>query len=282
MYQKKGYLDEPFRLFYVSDQEGKTFPYHYHDFDKIILFLQGQVQYDIEGNSYALKPYDIVLVQAGQLHRPIVADTALYERIIAYLSPNFFKNYIRQGCDLSTIFSQSHSHVLRQAQTAGNVYNTACRLKQAFTEKGLAASLLQNTIFLEFMIQLTRAIDEQHMGYVKTGQQNEKIQSVLDYINKNLTADLSVAAIAGYFYMSPDYLMHLFKNETGYPLGTYITTKRLLKARQLIQKKQPLTTVCYDSGFKNYSTFYRAWTNRFHQSPRKGLRGLSIEPEILD
>lgn len=59
--------------------------------------------------------------------------------------------------------------------------------------------------------------------------------------------------------MSPDYLMHLFKAETGMTAASYITTKRLQKARHLMQEGRALTEICYDCGFTNYSTFYRAW-----------------------
>lgn len=282
MYQKKGYLAEPFHLFYVTDRSRRTFPYHYHDFDKIMLFLQGQVTYEIEGKSYVLQPYDVVLVRAGQLHRPIISDTAIYERIIAYLSPDFFQAYAKKGCDLSPIFTQSTAQILRQPQSVGSVYGTSCRLRQAFNDTDFTAPLLQDTIFQEFMLQLVRAVQNDHIGYVKTGQQNEKIQAVLRYVNENLTSSLSIPAIASHFFMSPDYLMHIFKNETGYSLGTYITTRRLLLARKLIQQKKPLTTVCYDSGFKNYSTFYRAWKQHFHQSPRQGLAGLPSEEALID
>lgn len=282
MYQKTGYLSEQLRLFYLVDRMDLEFPYHYHDFDKLTLFLQGDVTYEIEGKAYTLQPFDIVLVRAGQMHRPIVRNTTVYERLIAYMSPQFFDTYRKHGSDLSLIFANARSQVLRQPQAAGSIYGTSCRLRQAWSEKKEDSHLLQQTIFLEFMIYLNRAVEGKHIGYVKTGKQNEKIQSILEYINDHLTEDLSIAAIAARFYISPDHLMHLFKNTTGYSLGIYITTKRLLMARQLMQEGIPLTTVCYDSGFRNYSTFYRAWKNLFHTSPRKRNEGTIIEPEVID
>ena len=282
MYQKTGYLDEQFRLFYLADQTPRKFSYHYHDFDKVILFFQGLVQYEIEGKSYALQPFDIVLVRRGQVHRPIIENTALYERIIAYLSPSFFSTYDKEGCDLSAIFTQSASPVLRQPQEVGSIYGASCRLRQAWISQGRGAALLQRTIFLEFLIHLARSMEEHHIGYVKTGRQNEKIQSVLAYINNHLTEDLSVPAISRRFYISTDYLMHLFKDETGYSLGAYITTKRLLLARQFIQDGTPVTTACYDCGFKTYSSFYRAWKHLFHNPPGKGLQHHLLPSEILD
>lgn len=68
-YEKKGYLNSEFRLFHLTDQETKEVDYHYHDFDKITIFIRGKVNYMIEGRSYDLKPYDIVLVKQGDIHR---------------------------------------------------------------------------------------------------------------------------------------------------------------------------------------------------------------------
>ena len=45
----------------------------------------------------------------------------------------------------------------------------------------------------------------------------------------------------------------------------------VLLARELMKKQLPLTTICYDSGFKQYSAFYRAWKKQYGQSPKKGI-----------
>lgn len=272
MAKKTGYLREPLKLFYLSNKRKWECPYHYHDFDKITLFFQGHVDYEIEGKTYQLKPYDIVVVRAGQMHRPIIHDTSVYERIIAYISSDYLASFAKNGCDLTTIFSQSISSVLRQPQEADALYGVSCRLRHAFcSDFSRYHHVLEETIFLEFLIYLSEALQHHRIGYVKTGQQNEKIQEIQAYITQHLTNDLSISSIANQFYISPDYLMHLFKNETGYTLGTYITVKRLHLARTLMEQHLPLTEVCYDSGFRQYSTFYRAWKNYYGHSPKKGI-----------
>ena len=69
IYEKRGYLNSEFRLFHLTDKESGEIKTHYHDFDKITIFLKGRVSYMIEGRTYDLKPYDIVLVkQIGRAH----------------------------------------------------------------------------------------------------------------------------------------------------------------------------------------------------------------------
>lgn len=273
MKKPTGYLKEPLKIFYVIDKKEWECPYHYHGFDKITLFLQGHVTYEIEGKSYALQPYDIVVVRAGQMHRPIIHDDMVYERIIAYISSEYLQQYEHKGCHLTSIFSTSSSSVLRQPPETGSLYGVSSRLRQVCTTKDKTPRhhVLLETLFLEFLIYLAEALETHHIGYVKTGKQNEKMLLILQYIHSHLTENLSIPFIASQFYMSPDYLMHVFKEETGQTLGTYITTKRLLLARELMKQQLPLTTICYDSGFKQYSTFYRAWKKQYGQSPKKEI-----------
>ena len=68
--------------------------------------------------------------------------------------------------------------------------------------------------------------------------------------------------------MHPSWMMHLFKRETGYTIGKYISEKRLYLANQYIQKGKPLTEVCYLTGFKSYGAFYYAYKKRYGVSPK--------------
>ena len=70
---KRGYLNEDFRLFHIRDKIELELNYHYHEFDKIVVFLSGRVTYVVESKAYFLNPWDIVLVPHGQIHRQSVS-----------------------------------------------------------------------------------------------------------------------------------------------------------------------------------------------------------------
>ena len=53
-YDRQGYLNSHFQLFHILDNDQKMFDFHYHDFHKILIFLQGDVSYIVEGKSYNL------------------------------------------------------------------------------------------------------------------------------------------------------------------------------------------------------------------------------------
>ena len=38
-----GYLNDNFKIFHIKDKKDITFEYHHHDFNKIIIFISGDV-----------------------------------------------------------------------------------------------------------------------------------------------------------------------------------------------------------------------------------------------
>lgn len=270
-YEKRGYLNQDFRIFHLVDESQREFAYHYHDFNKIVISIRGDVTYCIEGKSYELAPYDMVLVNAGEVHRPIIHSSRTYERIIIYISPNFLQSYKQADYDLGLCFDkarQEQSNVLRMPSMKKSKLYQVCReLEASFEDTDYASGLYQNLLFLEFMIQLNRAAVHDTLDFMETAAANEKILNVLSYLNEHLTEDISIDLLAEHFFTSKYYLMHSFKEETGYTIGNYLTTKRLRYARELVQGGMPVTQACFECGFKNYSTFSRAYKKNFGVSP---------------
>ncbi len=268
-YPKTGYLNEDVRLFYLAGGERRAFRYHYHDFHKLLLPLAGNVSYLIEGKQYHLEPGDAVLVRAGELHRPVVHDDAPYERIIAYISPAWFETCRAAGGDPSPLFCKADgSDLLR---LSGRCAGAAERLRQALTEDDPNAPLLQKTILLELLLLLCRAQREGGANG-RPPVSHPLVLRIIEQINADLSADLSIDAIAARNYLSRSYLMNLFKKETGCTLGGYITEKRLWRARSLLRQGLTIHEACAQSGFSGYTNFYRAFKKRYGVSPREADR----------
>jgi len=61
--------------------------------------------------------------------------------------------------------------------------------------------------------------------------------------------------------------MRRFRQETGFTIHTYLLQRRLLAARQLIERGMRATEACYRSGFRSYSSFTRAYNKHFGTTP---------------
>lgn len=271
-YNKRGYLNSDFKMFHLTDQISTEFEFHYHEFHKITIFISGNVQYFIEGKTYSLEPYDIVLVNRNDIHRVQVDSSVPYERIIVYISPGFMEAYRTDHYDLSYCFEKAkkeHSNVLRiHALEKSSLFKVTNRLERSFSDTEYAGDLYRQILFLEFMIHLNRAALKNRAEFLDTSLYNPKIVNLIQYINQHLTDPLTMDDLSARVYLSKYYMMRLFKAETGYTIGKYITYRRLLLARSLILKGVPITQACLSSGFQDYSTFSRAYKTEFQESPR--------------
>lgn len=271
-YDKRGYLSDDFRIFHLTDQEEAEYAYHYHEFYKITIFIKGNVQYFIEGKTYNLQPYDIVLVNRNDIHRVLVDGSAPYERIILYISPDFIEIWKNEDYDLACCFLRSgegHSGVLRvPSLEKSSLFRTVARLEAAMEDSDYAASLYRKILFLEFMIRLNRTARKKQAQFLDTELYNARVVDLLSYINEHLTESLDIDSLSSAFYISKYYMMRLFKAETGYSIKSYITYRRLLLARNLISDGIPVTEACFRAGFHDYSTFSRAWKKEFQEPPR--------------
>lgn len=271
-YEQTGYLDSDFKIFHLTDTQMTPIDFHYHDFHKILLLLRGNVSYCIEGRTYDLKPADIVFVPAGEVHRPFLHDGEAYERIIIYISKGYLDHYHTDSYDLSFCLQEAHqkqSHVLRVPAFSNTKLGQIVReLEHSLDSREYANELYHKLLFLEFMIQLNRAAIHNGIEYISNSSSNQKMIRMIDYLNKHLTEDISIDSLAETFFISRYHLMHAFKEETGYTIGSYLTTKRLLLAREMIQQGTPITDVCYECGFRSYSAFSRAYKKNFGCAPR--------------
>lgn len=269
-YMSQGYLKEDFRLFHLDDPEMRPMDFHYHTFHKIIVLLSAGTVYSIEGKSYVLEPGDMVLVGSGCIHRPELPDKTRYERFVLYISPEHLRALSTLDCDLETCFllaRESGSYVLRPAGEMSRLMGLLSRLEAASAQPGFGQDVLCRSLFLEFLILLTREMSENKLRCVSSTDSDEKIQQVLHYLNQHLTENITIDALAERFFISKYYLMRRFKSATGYTIHNYLTEKRLFLAQEQIARGTGLNRVCEYCGFADYSTFSRAYKKRFGLSP---------------
>ena len=269
-------LNVDFRILHLADTDPEPAPYHYHAFPELLIFLGGRVQYFIEGRSYRLRPHDIVLVDRGELQRAHVTKGDPFDRILIHLSPAFLEAYQAQGFDPTLCFQaakRAHSHVVRpQSPSKSPLAQALVRLEGSLLEEGPVGDLHSRILLLDFLLQLNESAAGNTLDFLDTVLCNQKVISLLEYIQEHLTENLDIDTLSGKLYLSKYHMMRLFKAETGFTIGSYINQKRLLLARDLLAQGASASDACLRCGFRDYSTFSRAYKKEFGLSPRDSLR----------
>ena len=274
-YEKRGYLLENFRLFHLQSPGGANVDYHYHEFCKLLLLVSGRGGYVVDGQRYLLHPGDAVLIGSRSAHRPELEEDTAYERIIIYISPDFLQKSSTADCDLNELFSSRRTPVLRLKEAERKkVFAMAAALEKELSGDGFGREILCTGALLRLLVEIGRA--QQQAGAQNPGPvtpDDPRVVEWMGYLDRHFSEDLNMDTLAEQFFISKFHMMRLFRAETGFTIHTYLLQRRLLAARQLIERGMLATEACYRCGFRSYSSFTRAYSKHFGTTPtgRVGL-----------
>lgn len=279
-YKKRGFLLENFRLFHLRSQGGTQVEYHYHEFCKVLLLVQGSGSYFIDGQRYLLQSGDIVLIGSHSIHRPELDADTPYERIILYISPEYLQRESTAECSLLSIFSADKGHVLRLKDSRKQkIFQMAQGLERDLEGEGFGREILSNTGMLRLLVEIGRNRERTAaFGPSPAMPKNGRILEILRYIDAHLSEDLDAEALAKAFFISKYHMMRQFRRETGTTIHLYITQKRLIRAKELMDGGMRATEACYQCGFRSYSSFTRAYNKHLGTTPT-GRADISIARE---
>ena len=278
-YEKRGYLLENFRLFHLNTETQTKVDFHYHEFCKLLLLVSGRGGYVVDGQRYLLQPGDVVLVDSRSVHRPELESENPYERIIIYISPEFLQKMSTADCDLLDIFQMDAGHVLRMKETERKkIFAMTAALEKELSGSDYGREIVSNAYLLRLMVEIgrQRRRTDVHNPHPVIPE-NPRVLEWMAYIDKHLTEDLDMDTLAERFFISKYHMMRLFHRETGFTIHTYLLQRRLLAARQLIDKGMLATEACYRCGFRSYSSFTRAYNKHFGSTPTGRIAQLQSE-----
>ena len=105
--------------------------------------------------------------------------------------------------------------------------------------------------------------------YIKeTESKSKTFDSVLSFIQKNITYDITIKDIADACALSESSVSHLFKEYMGIPLKKYVCDMRIKQAEKLLLTSDlPIANVANLCGFSNTNYFSTAFKKELGKSP---------------
>ena len=209
------------------------------------------------------------MIGNGQIHRPEFAKGLEYERIIFYISPEFLKRQSTEDCNLEALFDGTYGHVLRlEERRSQKVFALAEVLEEELKKDSFGKSILANSLLLQLLVKIGRYREK---GILQAADRpaisDERIRRMLTFIENHLSEELSVEDLAEQFFISKYHMMRLFHQETGFTVHSYLSHRRLLYARELMNGGMRATEACYRCGFRSYSSFTRSYGKYFGTTP---------------
>ena len=235
---------------------------HCHDAYEILYVIDGAGRFLIEGTSFEIKPGTLVVIRPFEYHSMHINEGSSYERYVIHFS----------DCHLVDDAERLLKSIFDGVEGSGKVYNAISLSKNTLSvfERFDTAELLPDnekmfyikTLLSELMVFLSVSGGEQIE--INEGELGAR---VIRYLNENIYRNITLDTLARRFFVSKYYLCRAFKKHNGVSVHGYISHKRVMYAKQLIEQGETASGAAYKVGFGDYSAFYRAYVKIVGKAP---------------
>jgi AraC-like DNA-binding protein len=267
---------DDFELFYYADTNFKNVEPHVHDFYEYYFPLSSHISMEINSHTYPLSTRSVILIPPMVHHRAIVTDPSVsYKRYVLWISRKYMEYLVSHSQDFAYLnnLADKGTYIFNYSEDEIYTLHTLIlRLLHEMNSTRFGKDTFSQIELHELLMILARK-EAEHTIVSGTARPNERdsdlIESITAYIDRNLTSDLSLKALSNHFFVSEDYISHLFSSRLHVSVHQYVLSMRLAHARTVIIGGRQINRVYLDCGFKDYSSFYKAFKKAFSVSPRE-------------
>lgn len=240
---------------------------HCHNFYEVYFFLEGDVDYLVEGQKYKPAPNSLLLLAPHAFHGVKINSDTPYRRCSLHFHPDILSPERR-----SFLLSSFPSPEKNPAQKIYYEHTERFGLPVYFDALKRCADRAETTKEQQLPI-CVEALLSQIVSMCEIDSPSAKavspdtVSRIIWYLNRHLGDDISLDQISERFFISKHHLNKVFKKATGTTVFDYLLHKRVIAAQQLLITGSSAQNAALASGFKDYSAFYRSYTRILGHSP---------------
>lgn len=262
-------------IYSFRESDGADFAAHVHSYYEFLYVMKGSAYCSVEGSEYVVSNGDMIITKPNELHSLSFPEQCIYIRHFFQISYNFIENMapgiidILDSKKLGT-FNLIPSNIVKKYRIP-YIFDElkeygAMEEHKPYAEKNI--DIMFQTFAVQLVLKLNRIIEKEPLNQVLSPM-NKKVTKILEYINVNFNTNITIDMIAENIFFDKSYICKLFKNETGMTIHTYINMRRIMLAKNLMLSGENATDIFEKCGFKDYSTFYRAFQKYVGVTPEK-------------
>jgi AraC-like DNA-binding protein/quercetin dioxygenase-like cupin family protein len=250
------------RTFRVIRQENKQefeFPWHYHPEFELTYISNSQGLRYVGNNIENFYENDLVLLGSNLPHCWINSEDQeesskavviyLNEELVKWLSEDQF-NSVR------SLFNKSCQGIKFKT-------SVALKIKPKLDQLLLADPFEKYITLLQILQELSVTtefdlLSQIGFSYELNSANNERINTVYEYVRNNYHKKISLADVATRVNMSEEYFSRFFSKSLMKSFFTFLNEYRINRAcKLLIETEKQVTEICYQVGYESIPFFYR-------------------------
>ena len=247
---------------------------HDHDFDEIVIVLDGSAVQYINSESYPVSAGDVYIVKSDSVH--YFSDQHNFKVFNIGFQPwvfNDFSRLIAKTPGYAALFTfepayrkqsrfSQHLHLnMAQLHSLSEMLDTLKHvIRRDSNDLVVTALFLQITDFLcHAYHETTESSTNHHNPYA----------SIIGYIDKNFTSSITLEELSRHSGLSKNGIISIFKRLYHTTPIQYINTLRIYRAEELLRTTDmPITQVALECGFNDSNYFARAFRQAKGMTPR--------------
>lgn len=241
--------------------------YHHHDFIELSVVLEGEVDYEFNGERVCLKAGDALLFNPGISHTEIhPKGTDSHELHIG------ISNVLIEGLPFNHV---PIKHPLLELGDYTSLFiEKAWQLTKEYNDQYLFHELVGKGIIFELLVLILRSVySKQPQSFLnKTSVKDKKKQTLVNhtiyYLENHHQEDITLNKLADMLYISPPYLSKVFRSVTGVSPIKYLIEIRLKHASELLLRtSSPIKEIAEQVGYQDPFYFSKLFKKHYHLSP---------------
>ena len=252
--------------------------WHYHPEVELVYIVKGSGTQFIGNDIDRFEPGDMIMVGANLPHL-WRCDQQYYEGKEARVAESSVLHFAPQA--LGDTFWQmpenrEFANLLERAKLGISIEGVARKTILKYMKQLETSSEHGRTILLLQILEAATNLEEtktilspsSHSTDFQNKSESERMNRIYQYIFGNFQQKISLDDIAGVAHISPHSFCRFFKSKTKKSFSTFLTEVRIHHACKLLaETDHPVSDICYESGFNNFSNFNRHFKLLKNQSP---------------